>query len=673
MTKYYYRLCKSLEDFGTYYPINMSPYEEIKNLNTDYYKSIFFYTEDQVAEASKMVRVKKNGIEYDRPRGVGRVVDVDGKQYPTMDCVTNQLVWDFDSQDNEIARKDTKELCHILIEKGIPEEAIQVCFSGNKGFSVVVETDNLFKPDEVKAICMGLATKLTTKDPKVYNASRVFRLPLTRHQTSGNYKIPITLNVLRSYNAKLIKESAKNNIDPVEIEGAWKSCELSPEILALKNVKTKEKTVDVEYVQSIQDLDFKNKPRFLQPAKYVLHEGFIVPGERHESFMILASTYKKEGFTKGDAFKLLKGVAERQARMYNQEEFSETEIWGNILECVYSDSWGGGTYGADHPILQKINEALPEQFKYREGKELVSGGFVFDQFERFAIDIDKNTLKFGLGTVDKHIKLLTGTTVGLLGVPGSGKTTIAMALLSHNSNVGELSIFFSLDMNPSLIALKQVQRTSGLGNDEIFKIFKNDPERAKILKEKAIEPFRNVQYCFRFGTSPAEIRQNILDLEAKTGKKVRLAVVDYLENVQSGYSDPTMGAGMVAQQLANIAADLNVCIIILLQTQKDGHPGNPILSMRSIKGSSVIEQSLSVAVSIHREGQIAKYAEYDKFLTVNVLKNRFGPLGSCTVGWDGAKSQLHEMTSDDRLRLQDLMDLKKEDKEAEEKERNGRW
>jgi KaiC/GvpD/RAD55 family RecA-like ATPase len=672
LTKYYYRLCKSLEDYGSFYPIERNPYEEIKNLNTDIYKSIFFYTQEQVDEATKVIKVRKNGIEYSRPRGVGRITDVDGNQYPTLYGVTNQLVWDFDSADNEQARKDARDLCNNLIQQGVVEEAIQICFSGNKGFSVVVGSNQLFNADEVKQICMNLAAPLKTKDSKVYNDSRVFRLPLTRHQTTGHYKIPITLNTLRSYNAKLIKESAKNNIDPKEIDGAWITVDLPKSVIALKEVKTKEKSVDVEFVQTIQDLDFANRPRFLPPAKFVLHQGFILPGERHHSFMILAATFKKEGFTRTDAYNLLKGVAERQATIYEQEPFSENEIWDNILETVYSDSWQGGTFGMDHPILQKINEALPDQFKYKDSKGLVVGGFIFDQFEKFAVDIDKNTLSFGIKALDNKIKLLAGTSVGILGVPGSSKTSLAIELLENNSVKGEQSIFFSLDMNESLIALKLIQRATKLTNDEIFGIVKSHPLKFKELREQAMNPFRNVNYSFKYGSSPAEIRQSILDLEQKTGKKVRLVVVDYLENVQSGYSDPTVGAGMVAQQLANIAADLNVLIVILLQTQKDHQPGSPILSMRSIKGASVIEQSLSVAIGIHREGQVSKYADYDQFLDVNILKNRFGALGHATIGWDGPRSRFYEMGADDKLKYQDLLDIKKADKETDEKEKN-RW
>lgn len=163
-----------------------------------------------------------------------------------------------------------------------------------------------------------------------------------------------------------------------------------------------------------------------------------------------------------------------------------------------------------------------------------------------------------------------------------------------------------------------------------------------------------------------------MEYEARTGKKLRLVVVDYLENVQSGYTDPTIGSGAVAQQLTNIANELDVAMVILLQTQKSVKPEEPIESMRSIKGASVIEQGLSCAIGVYREGQLLKHQDYDNTMTINVLKNRFGPLSSTIVSWRGARSLITDLTPDDRKIYEALLEIKQQEKE-ENKNDKGNW
>ena len=109
-------------------------------------------------------------------------------------------------------------------------------------------------------------------------------------------------------------------------------------------------------------------------------------------------------------------------------------------------------------------------------------------------------------------------------------------------------------MSINIIAYRQVQAITGWDDDMIKNTYKTNP---KLFFDKYNESketlFKNVTYCFRHGTTPADIRSDIVNYEQNTGKKVRLVLIDYLENVQSGYTDPTIGSGVVAQSLSNIA------------------------------------------------------------------------------------------------------------------------
>ena len=679
MTKLYYRLNSGLNDVNyKFYPIEDDVHSHINDYERDHYKSIYYYTEDQVEEASQIITVKsqKTGNNYNRIRGVGNVTDsVTGTRYRTIEDVkTNILAWDFDSSNIELSQQDTRKLYQKLIDSGIKDNEIQVSFSGGKGFSLVLETDTLMTPDEVRTICSVLADGLATFDPKIYNPSRIFRIPLTKH-SSGLYKTPIPSETLLNYDVDTIKELATEKLSPEDIAGVYSKTKLPKKFRELKLITEKLKTKTDKIIDpSITNLDWSNKPKFLSPEKYVLHSALgYGEGERHDTYMILASTYRAAGYSDFHARAMIKAIDEQHCLINKRESFDEDELWFNIIGTVYSESWQGGTYGPGHPILTRIADQIPSYLNREKKKGLIQNGDVFDKFQKFAIDIDKNTLKLGVSDFDKDIRMLAGTTVGILGTPGSGKTSLALNMLKNNSAKGEKSIFFSLDMNESLVALTQMRQATGLSNEQIFKMVKDMPEEFELAKVKSMKAYENVDYSFRFGLTPADIREDIEKCEKDSGEKVRLVVVDYLENVQSGYSDPTVGAGVVAQQLANVAAEMEVLIVILLQTQKSTKPGESIQTMRQIKGASVIEQSLSVALGVHREGQILAYKDYDNSMTVNILKNRFGPLGSTNMYFSGLKAEVRNMTKDEKKTLDFLKDLKKEDKEEKEKEKNSGW
>ena len=677
--KLFYRLCVGLTDSGTFYPVEKSPYDIVKNLDQEIFKSVYYYTEEQVTEANKMIMVKnpKDDQEYERKRGIGRVTSTDGTQYQTVtDVFTNQLIFDLDSVDFKDVRRDTKTLVGRLEEHGIGEESIQLYFSGGKGTHVRITTDKIFNPSEMKSMCTVLMDGLSTFDTTVYNPSRILRLPLSRHH-SGCYTTPITMAEIDDSTIEEIKGFSDGSISKDDIADFWTKAEMPDTIFEMKDLmiqKVKDKVAKptIEGLPDEFEIEFKNKPTYLTPAKYVLEMGYIPDGFGQEARMILAASYKKAGKDKRQAYFSLKAVSEARVERYGERaKFDKDEMWNNVIQTVYSDSWQGGTYGAFHPLLGEIDDRLPAYLKRKDRAKVIDNASVFDKFKEFARDIDKNTLKFGVPSLDKNLRLLTGTACGVLGVPGSGKSTIVMNLLANNSDKGESSIFYSLDMGESLVALKQIQQVTRVGNDAIFKMVREEPERFNVLAKKAAKQYENVAFSFKFGITPDDIRNDIIEQEEKTGEKVRLVVVDYLESVQSGYADPTVGAGAAAQALASIASELNVLMVVLLQTQKSVRPGEEIHTMRNIKGASVIEQCLSVAIGIYREGQHLKYSDYDCTMGVNILKNRYGKMTGTTIGWDGAGSKIMDMNNDQRLQLTTLRELKAEN-EAEEAEQR-KW
>lgn len=107
------------------------------------------------------------------------------------------LYFDLDSKENIfLAWEDTREIYFELLQN-IPNEAIDIFFSGQKGFHIEVEplvlgisaSDDLPKISSFIAHDFEKRLGLHTIDYQVYDIRRMWRLTNTRHRETGLYKI----------------------------------------------------------------------------------------------------------------------------------------------------------------------------------------------------------------------------------------------------------------------------------------------------------------------------------------------------------------------------------------------------------------------------------------------------------------------------------------------------
>ena len=519
MTEYYYRLCNDLKDIGSFYPLKKNPYDVIKTLDKDYYKSVFVYTKDQVNEAETEIEVEKNGKKYKRKKGLG-YINVDN-------AVGNKLVFDFDSTDHELARKDAIELINRL-KQDTNLDDIQIYFSGGKGFHVEVELDSFLLNKEIKAICMFYLQGLQTADVKVYNPTRIFRLPLTKHK-SGNYKVPLTYDDLLSLSQKEIHEYAKTKLTPDTINGVWGKVKVTktmkekaeeiiqkPEIVAEKIQSPDFETIQKE----IDNLDFSHKPIYLTSAKYVLHQGLIPQGYGQESRMILCSSYKAAGYPAEYSYKLLRAVSEQRVKRFGPEyEFEKDELWNNVIMSVYSSTWQGGTFGMDNALLQKIDTLLPPYLRYGRYNDnvITSTDEAFTLFTKYAKDIDKNTVKFGIPTLDKKLRMQVQHLIGLLAPPSVGKChTRGTEVLMYDGSIKKVE---DIEVGDRLMGDDSTPRTVlslARGREKLYNVHTDSGYYG--VNESHILSLRNTQ-------------SNRIIHGVKPGDTINISVKDYIEKV----------------------------------------------------------------------------------------------------------------------------------------------
>lgn len=630
-------------------PADEDYFTHIKNNNKDYYRSIYYYNDEQ----------------YKRWKETGSLAGI-------TDVYTDTIVWDFDcKEDTEKARQDAIELCTRLVSKGIAREDIQIAFSGLKGYSVEIKTNKRLTPAEFRNINLKLAEGLETNDTSIFDHARIIRIVCTKHNKSGLYKFPLTLSQLCELPSSEIKKLASDldnaeDFDIVEVD-------LPDEIYSMREAPVIQTITSEPEIMDASELDFKFKPKGFSNCKFAIMNGFFPSGKRSNALMALGATCRAQGYPKEVAYNMLKAAARMQGQLHNTEPFSKEEIWNNIVEQMYKSTWKGAQYSCkNQPWLKEICESLgANKCKH----ESLSDGFVevdymSKEFEEYSLNIEKNTIKTGLKTLDDNVQLTIGMPVGLLGAPSSGKTSLSLDILSNTSLSDISSVFFSMDMYGPLVYMKQIMRTTGFAPKKIHDIFKHDIKQANEIKARVKEEYKNVKFSLKAGHTVQEMRDIINDHQERTGDKVKLVLIDYLECISGPYSDSTANTSKIAGELRDFATEMGVCGITLVQPPKSaGDASCPLTSMRQIKGASMLEQSFRVILGIYRDGFGPNNANQDRFITVNALKNTMGELFSVDHYWEGRRGKISEIDEQGEM---DLAELRKQ-KAASKASENDSW
>jgi hypothetical protein len=627
----YVRLCRGLTDRGNLVPEESIP--ELIDANHDWYQSVYYYN-----DAHKNV--------FDTTRTIKGIKDV----------VTNKLVFDFDNEDDpDQAKSDASKLITRLSEKGIPSQKLQLYFSGRKGFNVVVPLSRELTPETAYALAAKYAADLDTWDSTLYDSAQLLRIPGTRHPGSGLYKMQLTLENLYSESMKDIQEAAK---EAREDESNKSPVTPHPDFWELP--KKKESTVAAaEY-----KLDLSRKPKDWRNCKWSLLQGNFKEGERDAAMMVIAATCRGLRYDQETTYYMCKSALKRSHKMHGEGEFTKQELWDKVIKQVFiDDGWKGGQYSCKtdpwmHEYCKNLGEFACKD--HEDEPPVVSLDDMGKHFSAYASGFEHNVIKTGLDELDEHCTLCASTLNGLLGQPGAGKTTVAINYL-HNTSLANIpSMFFSLDMGLPIVYAKLVQKYTGTDFKSVMALFRDDPMKAGKIAEKIKEEYKNVGFNFQSGVTIADMREAIIAQQDRISNSVKLVVIDYLECIAGPYGDATANTGFVANQLKDLANEFNACVLLLLQTQKHSTPSisDPLMTLKAVKGSSIIEQSCSTILTLWREGYSPETVADDRYISFAVVKNRFGPLWNGDFHWDGVRGDIRSLLEEERNGLVDFKQRK---------------
>ena len=577
----YVRLCKNFYDKG----ILVREDEVFDKISPDreWYQSTYYY----------------NNLQFEQFKKIGSVAGVS-------DVTTNKIWFDFDDESTpENAKRDALDLVERLKNHGIKEANIEAYFTGSKGFHVQVSLKRILNPKQVGNICAQLGKGLATLDLSLYDYAQILRIPGTKHQKTGKYKIPLTISQLKGMDVTDMKKLA-SSLDNVKDDFQWEADDIPDSLIS------KEEKKEVTAITS--KVDLTNKPKEWRDYKWALLNAVEVkPEERHTALMRIAATCRGLGYPREYAKALCLVFDEKFQANTGKEAVSDLDK--NILGSVYNATWTGGQFSYKNDLwLQQYCERIGiTPAEANKSASTISITEAFGPFKDFATNIDELTVKTGIPSLDAKVRMTIGMSVGVLAAPAVGKTTLALQILNSMSNSDQQAIFFSYDMYHSLVFQKLVQRHLRVSETEIFEKFKkNDKDFQKKIMDILEKEYKHVEFCFEPGQTPSDIKETIARVEEKTGRKVRLVVVDYNELVMSDRNDATAASNDVAQSLRAIANTLNVCVIVLLQPNKhSGSPSDELTSYRNIKGGSGNEQALSIILGMSRPGFSPRTPEDD--------------------------------------------------------------
>lgn len=606
-----------------------------KQPDKDYYESLYLYNEEH----------------YKQFKATGSLAGMrDGVK-------TNRIVFDFDSKANvELAKLDAITTLDRLTAAFNPD-AIKIYFSGNKGFHIDIEVNELLSRKEFEAITTHFAGDLTTFDPAVKDEQRLFRLPLTRHNSTKRFKIPLTAEQIKTLTTEQIQKLALN-VDMnsfFDIIDTYVATDL-PE--AVKQIKvTKKETPKVEVIMQTDRPDMSRKPRHLTAAKFALQEGYFEEGERNEACMILATTYKYLGYNQEHTYNIIKATLRMRANRLGLPEYDKSELWNTIISPVYSPLWKGGTYTEEDGLLKLTIERYKLNKLDTSEASLVSITALSDHFKDFATNIDANTIKLGIEEIDRKLRITTSSLVAFLAAPSAGKSSVSFGILNTVSKSGEKAIFFSMDMSIPQVYQRIIQRHTSHNGDQIMNNYKNGvTHEIEKYQNVLTEEYPNVKFCFKSGLSVEDVRSTIIFHQQNSGVMPRLVILDYLECMRAnGISDSTQSKAQIATELKGLANEMGICIILLVQPRMmAGGPAGELNSYTDIKGSSVISEAAAQVLTMSRPGFSPKNPEDDNYVTINVVKNRMGVLSSTDLHWEGLTGNIRSLSGEEENDLKAL-------------------
>ncbi len=576
---------------------------------------------------------------------------------------SSELWFDLDCEGNPAkAKKASIDLMAHLSGLGWVD-ATEIFFSGYKGFHIIVHTKNRFVPAEVSLICYNLAKEAGVPigadgvfDTSVYNITRIFRLPHTRHQKTGLYKVPLTSDELRDLKIEEIKALAGEpryeefDLQPVDAESLrTKYKALQKEKPALASVQG---GVTDSGVPTQGPVDFSSCPPGHRKCIYALEQGDIGPSQRHEAILRLSAFYKAQGFSREHAGDMIFQALEKRHEIYIDANPTDEDESNRDIDQVYSNEWKGGMYTCKTDVFLQQKCDHGHGPCYNDARVRMRSVMTVEQLFHKYVKYGEEALieypKFGVKWLDERVRLRPRNFSILAGANGSGKTSIMFELMESLNKQKIYHAFFSLDMADSSVFEKLGAKYTAHSQRQIEAAFNVNTRNSVVMKEVYEAVKANLPYTLIDFTSAATLQYIETTTMAlkQVYENLQVVIVDYAGRLIGEFENQYASSTQNAMMANDVAKRTNCHFIYLSQVSREnGDHTEALRSSRVSKDSGAWEENATCVLTCWRplgNGIDGK----DQYIHMYVAKNRSGPLGENVFGWDGKTGKISELRQD---------------------------
>ena len=656
MLQNYYRFTEDVNQSG-----RLIPEEELNQIIEKYsentaekaaYTSVYSFRQDALEYYN--THKTSNGI-------LGSLSGYDGP------AIANHLIFDLDSEDLEKSLNDAEELVERLTSKyKFNPDSVSIFFSGGKGFHIKVKISDSLTNEQLKSICTHIAEGLETFDPKIYNKTRLIRIVNTKHEKTGLYKVEIPMASFGQGTVDDIKSFAK---EPGIVYTHTPSF-LPQELLNLAPISSIEHLSVQPSAQDITELDFGLRPANMPYCKYAILNGFFTEGSRNDCLLAMAAYYKSHGYPMEVTNQNLNGIVEVQEKRYpTKNKYTRKEIWDTVVSYVYGPNYKGGVPNCKTNATLKsiclatgMHDQCSHSLKNNLGIQTIEQ--LDESYVKYINSLKTSLIKTGISFIDKHVKLIKGTSNYIAARSGAGKTNLVLSTFRNTNKLGINSIFFSADTSAIIVYQRMVASVTGLTQEEVERIYEQkDKKKIAEFKTAVEKVYGRTTFNVKSTLTMETIQESILQVETQIGAPIDFVVIDYNERVMNQFSDPMNSVRHTALNLVDISREMNKCFLTIAQVSRTkGTERTPLLSKNAAKESGAVEESANALITLWRP---LYGTENDRYMGIAIPKNRMGREGIQSIlHFDGATSIVRDASEGEKKECQYLTDQLLEEEAA---------
>jgi len=232
------------------------------------------------------------------------------------------------------------------------------------------------------------------------------------------------------------------------------------------------------------------------------------------------------------------------------------------------------------------------------------GDFIAELERRYENKGEIVGLTTGLADLDESIQgMQDGNLIIIAGRPAMGKSVLAMNIANHNALLGNVSLFFTLEMTEQEVQQRMISSVARVDYGSIQNALCIDNSDDMPIMGDAISRIKKGKFIIDDSSS-----LSIYDMKSKSisyarkHKGVDLIVVDYMQLLTGKGENRTQVISMISRELKALAKTLKCPVIALSQLNRgleSRADKRPIMS--DLRESGQIEQDADKIIFVYRD------------------------------------------------------------------------